>query len=96
MSDTIGGGGPAPPAPNANPDCPNIPDYTQCRVTRTASVQQPVIVWEPIYDGTGMMTNSDPNTHISTYTCATCSQSWEVSMVAGNAPVMRKLPNAQR
>lgn len=92
MSDTIpGGGGPIPPAPNANPDCPTQPDYTQCRVTRTVAVQQPVIEWEPVYDGTGMMTNSDPNTHVSVYTCATCSQSWEIAMVAGQPPAVRKL-----
>jgi hypothetical protein len=81
------------PAPNANPDCPNIPDYTQCRVTRTASVQEPVIAWEPIYDGNGTMTNSDPNTHISVFTCATCLQSWQADSVAGSPPVLRKLPN---
>jgi hypothetical protein len=83
----------APPAPNANPDCPNLPDYTLCRVTRSASIQQPVITWEPIYDGTGAMTNSDPNTHISTFTCATCLQVWETSAVAGQTASLRKLPN---
>ena len=90
MSDP-GMGGPAPPAPNANPDCPNIPDYSLCRVTRTASVQQPIIAWEPIYDGSGRMTNSDPNTHIAVFACATCSQSWEVSMVAGAQSTLRKI-----
>jgi hypothetical protein len=87
MSDT----GPLPPAPNANPDCPNQPDYSLCRVTRAATVKEPIMEWEPIYDGTGMMTNSDPNTHISTFTCATCTQSWEVSQSSGNPPVLRKL-----
>lgn len=81
-----------PGSPNANPDCPNIPDYTLCRVTRTAAVKQPVIDWQPVYDGTGMMTNSDPNTHVSTYSCATCGMDWEVSSVAGEPPSLRKLP----
>jgi len=80
-----------PPAPNANPDCPNQPDYSQCRVSRSASVQEPIIVWEPIYDGTGMMTNSDPNTHVSTYTCSVCTQSWEIAQVAGQQQQFRKL-----
>jgi hypothetical protein len=93
MSDTTGGAGQAPPAPNANPDCPHAPDYSQCRVTRSASVVQPVIAWEPIYDGTGMMTNSDPNTHVSTFACDTCAQSWEVSAIAGQAAAFKKLPN---
>ncbi len=81
------------PAPNANPDCPNIPDYSLCRVTRSASVVEPVIAWEPVYDGNGTMTNSDPNTHVSTFTCATCSQAWEASSVAGQTVKMRKLPD---
>lgn len=92
MSESIpGGGNPPPPAPNANPDCPNKPDYSLCRVTRSVKVQEPLIVWEPIYDGHGMMTNSDPNTHISTFTCATCTQSWEVAWTSGQEPVTRKL-----
>jgi hypothetical protein len=94
MSESIPGGGAAPPpAPNANPDCPNIPDYSLCRVTRSASIVEPLIVWEPVYDGTGKMTNSDPNTHISTFTCETCSQMWEASNVSGEPIKMRKLPN---
>ena len=39
-----------------------------------------------------MMTNSDPNTHVSTYSCATCGMDWEVSSVAGEPPSLRKLP----
>ena len=88
MSDT---GTPAPPAANANPDCPNQPDYSLCRVTRGARIQEPIIAWEPIYDGTGTMTNSDPNTHISTYNCQTCSQEWEISQISGQPPALRKL-----
>jgi hypothetical protein len=93
MGDTVSGGGPPPPAPNANPDCPHQPDYSQCRVARSASVVEPVIAWEPIYDGTGRMTNSDPNIHVSTFTCATCSQMWEISQVAGQAALHKKLPD---
>ena len=96
MSDTIPGGGPAPPAPNANPECPNNPDYSLCRVTRVATVQQPMIAWEPIYNGSGMMINSDPNTHISTFSCSVCDMNWETSQVAGQQMVFHKLPASRK
>ena len=84
-------GTPSAPAPNSNPDCPNQPDYSLCRITRGARIALPVIEWEPIYDGAGTLTNSDPNTHIQTYQCTTCTQGWEMEQISGEIPILRKL-----
>ena len=73
-------------------DCAYPDDPTQCRITFTTSVQQPLIAWTPVYNGVGMMTNSDPNTHIRTYTCTTCNSTWEVASTAGSDQVARMVP----
>jgi hypothetical protein len=74
-----------------NPDCPTPDDHSLCRVTFATSVQQPTIDWTPVYDGHGTITNSDPNTFLTTYNCTTCSMSWETTETAGTAVTIRKL-----
>ena len=58
-----------------NADCRNDP--SQCLVSVTTQVRQPLIEWTPIYDGNGRQTNADPNVHVMTYSCAFCGMQWE-------------------
>jgi hypothetical protein len=60
-------------------------DASDCRISTTSTVKQPAIDWSPVFDGKGGMVNSDPNTFIVTYTCATCMTSWSTETTGGNA-----------
>lgn len=81
------------PSPNANVGCPNTTNRSLCRITQQSVVQQPVMNWNPIYDGNGAMMNSDPNTFVNTFQCETCNMAWEMTTVAGQSPAYRQLPN---
>lgn len=76
-----------------NVDCPHLDDQSLCRVTFTTVVKQPLIEWEPTYDGVGTMTNHDPNAFVSTYSCSVCLMNWESTETFGEAPVRRRLPD---
>lgn len=69
------------PSPRTGPECGN--DASACRLTTTSKIQDPPIEWIPIYDGTGKMTNTDPNTFITEITCAACSGVWRDTMMVG-------------
>jgi hypothetical protein len=57
-----------------SPTCPNSAD--QCRITVTVSLVEPLIVWQPHYDGNGQQVNSDPNASVREYKCTTCGNAW--------------------
>lgn len=70
-----------------HPDCPHADDPSHCRLSTRHWVQQPAIEWEPVYDGRGMLTNSDPNTFIHEFTCATCERTWRTETTEGRVVV---------
>jgi hypothetical protein len=73
-----------------HPNCPYGADTSQCRVTAVNSIQQPQIAWTPEYDGMGAMTNTDPNTYVSDYTCRICGGEWtETRSGSGSTPSVR-------
>lgn len=61
-------------------------DASECRVTSTTTIKQPLIEWSPIYDGTGWQVNADPNTVVTVYTCATCAETWQIETQAADPP----------
>lgn len=67
-----------------NADCPNA--ATECRITFTTSIQQPLIDWVPIYDGDGTQVNADPNVIVNTFTCATCAATWTEAVTFSAPP----------
>lgn len=78
-----------PPSPSQrHPDC--TADPATCRVSRKHWVQN-LIAWEPVYDGNGMMMNSDPNTFISEMSCTTCLRVWQVETL-GSTSTVRDMP----
>jgi hypothetical protein len=58
-------------------------DSSECRISTTRAIKQPMIEWSPVYDGNGTMTNADPNTLVVTFTCATCMTTWSTETTAG-------------
>jgi hypothetical protein len=75
----------------AHPDCTHDP--AECRVSVTTSVAQPPIEWTPVYDGTGRMTNADPNTFVTTASCTVCDMAWEERRT-GTETTIKTLPPA--
>jgi hypothetical protein len=62
-----------------HPDCEH--DASECRITVRSSVT--MLAWEPVFDGTGNMTNTDPNTFVREFQCATCERTWRQELTRG-------------
>jgi hypothetical protein len=65
-------------------------DAGECRIAMRHWIDT-MIAWEPIYDGNGVMTNSDPNTAVHEYSCATCSRVWQIRTTGGEQ-TLRDVP----
>jgi len=56
-----------------HPDCANPPEDCRISVVNSAATAQS---WTPIYDGNGMLVNSDPNMLVTELHCTTCERTW--------------------
>lgn len=50
------------------------------------------IQWTPVYDGHGMMTNSDPNTYETNKSCDVCGMVWVERNTDGQVEFDTKTP----
>lgn len=68
------------------PGCPR--EASECRITMTTQMAA-YVPWTPVYDGSGLLTNADPNHATTVYDCATCGQHWTSEETDPEAFVMR-------
>lgn len=68
-------------------DCPFHP--RACRVTVIAHPHIDLIGWTPVYDGTGVMVNADPNATIHEYDCTVCGRQWLARTQYGQTEIFR-------
>lgn len=69
-------------------------DPSECRISSSSAIKQPAIEWSPIFDGTGAMVNSDPNTIVVTYTCTACLMTWSTETTGGVTISVTPLPTS--
>jgi hypothetical protein len=72
-----------------HPHCDH--QVTECRVTRKHWIDS-LVDWTPVYDGAGVMLNSDPNRFINEMTCITCGRVWQVITERGESRTVDKTP----
>ena len=79
-----------------NPACPNQDHRELCRITVVTTAREPVIDWVIVYNGNGMVVNSDPNSYVSNYSCSVCGIDWIEDMPAGGEHTVTVLPPATK
>ena len=71
-----------------HPECPSDP--ADCRIRMVGARMATAMDWTPVYDGNGVMLNSDPNTYTNDFACDACGGEWTEERTGGDTVVTTK------